>query len=87
MGGGVNPAANFAVIWAYDMQLTDQQKWSAHNTRQYLWLYVLSPLIGATIAGYANRVHLSILNKPGPDETPKVEAKNSASTKPLTPSS
>lgn len=82
LGGGVNPAANFAVIWAYDMQLTQSQKWGAHNTRQYLWLYVLSPFVGAVIAGYANRLHICVLSKPGADDgTCKVWANDSPSAK------
>lgn len=87
LGGGINPAANFAVIWAYDMQLTTSQTWGPHNTRKYLWLYILSPLVGGYAAGYANRLHILVLSKPGPDSTPKVQAVNSPSTKLMTPQS
>jgi glycerol uptake facilitator-like aquaporin len=61
LGGGINPAASLAVMWAQYMQLLPEDQASLHNPLAYWISYLVFPFFGGALAGYANRMHVRIL--------------------------
>lgn len=61
LGGGLNPAVDLAVIWAHSHQLSKVQMEGDHNPSAFKWTYIIAPLIGGVLAGYANKKHIELL--------------------------
>ena len=67
LGGGVNPAAIIAVIFAHDTQrVNSANDFQIDNDPSAYWrAYLFCPFIGGLLAGYANKIHIAILNTKG----------------------
>jgi hypothetical protein len=65
LGGGLNPAACLGVIMAHDSQKDLHTTNLLNEAGTYWRAYLFCPLIGGALAGWLNRLHVSVLDTRG----------------------